>query len=92
MLTSTYFTFFKWAPGPKWVPLLKGRKLDQRPGAHSVWYAEIADFIYCKINGIASSFYLILSEAYSEPCKISKIGRFAKVVNGWIPFWQKVPC
>ena len=33
-------------------------------------------------------------EAYSEYCQISKMVRFAKIINGWKPltiFWQNVP-
>ena len=40
--------------------------------------AEIADLIFCEINGIAPSFYLALSEAYSESSRTSKMGRFLK--------------
>ena len=29
-------------------------------------FTYIADFIYCEVNYIAPSFYLLLSEAYSE--------------------------
>ena len=34
MLTSTYFAFF-FNERPGLAPLLKGRKLNERPGAHS---------------------------------------------------------
>ena len=47
-------------------------------------HTEIADLIYCNINSIATSFYLILSEAYSEPCQKSKMEGFGKMISGWI--------
>ena len=33
-LTSTYFAFFFFDERPGLAPLLKGRKLNERPGAH----------------------------------------------------------
>ena len=35
MLTNTYFAFFFFNERPGLAPLLKGRKLNERPGAHS---------------------------------------------------------
>ena len=44
---------------------------------------QIADLSFCETNGIASSFYLVLSETYSEPRLItSQMEHFAKIVNG----------
>ena len=48
-------------------------------------YADIADLIYCEINGIAPSFCLVLSAAYSEFSQVSRKEHFAKMVNEWIP-------
>ena len=45
-------------------------------------YANIEDLTFCKINDIAPNFYLVLSEAYSEPSHTSKMERFAKIANG----------
>ena len=42
---------------------------------------DIADLIFCKINGIAPSFSLVLPEVYSEPCHTSKIERSTNPVG-----------
>ena len=34
--------------------------------------------LYCEINDVAPSFYLVLSEAYSKSSQRSKMERFAK--------------
>ena len=45
-------------------------------------FPEIVGFIYCEINDIERSFYLVLLEAYPEPSQTSQTKRFTKVVNG----------
>ena len=56
-------------------------------------HTETADLMFGEINGIAPSFYLVLSEAYSEPTHRYQMDDFAKIVNGQIPliaFAQKL--
>ena len=48
-------------------------------------HTETADLMFGEINGIAPSFYLVLSEAYSEPTHRYQMDDFAKIVNGQIP-------
>ena len=60
MLTSTYFAFFLMSAPLEWAPLLKGRKLNEHPGAHSDNYGILRWMIFTALNNLYYTEWFVL--------------------------------